>query len=181
MTREEFIKQRCEIDKITLEEFEEQYRVVDCNCGKPYCKGYRCLDLDDLLKENQELKQKYLNAVADYETTMAEKEQLNNCQEDIRQLKEQLEEYREQVNKGLYNTCLPYTTGYNKAIEDKEIQEKRFIKYLEDEIKRLPRVPTPFYIDEKDIPQTANSIAQVVCIKVLNKYIKIIGVSDENN
>ena len=28
-----------------------------------------------LLKENQELKQKYLNAVADYETTMAEKEQ----------------------------------------------------------------------------------------------------------
>lgn len=56
MTREEFIKQRCEIDKITLEEFEEQYRVVDCNCGKPYCKGYRCLDLDDLLKENEQLK-----------------------------------------------------------------------------------------------------------------------------
>ena len=56
MTREEFIKQRCEIDKITEEEFEEQYRVVKCNCGQPYCKGYRCLDLDDLLKENQELK-----------------------------------------------------------------------------------------------------------------------------
>ena len=32
MTREEFIKQRCEIDKITLEEFEEQYRIVECNC-----------------------------------------------------------------------------------------------------------------------------------------------------
>lgn len=56
MTREEFIKQRCEIDKITEEEFEEQYRVVKCNCGQPYCKGYRCLDLDDLLKENEELK-----------------------------------------------------------------------------------------------------------------------------
>lgn len=56
MSKEEFIKQRCEIDKITEEEFEEQYRVVDCDCGKPYCKGYRCLDLDDLLKENQELK-----------------------------------------------------------------------------------------------------------------------------
>lgn len=56
MTREEFIKQRCEIDKITEEEFEEIYRVVECNCGKPYCKGFRCLDLDDLLKENQELK-----------------------------------------------------------------------------------------------------------------------------
>ena len=28
MTREEFIKQRCEIDKITEEEFEKEYRVV---------------------------------------------------------------------------------------------------------------------------------------------------------
>ena len=58
MTREEFVKQRCEIDKITEEEFEKTYRVVDCNCGAPYCKGYRCLDLDGLLKENQELKEK---------------------------------------------------------------------------------------------------------------------------
>lgn len=56
MTREEFIKQRCEIDKITEEEFEKRYRVVKCNCGQPYCKGYRCLDLDGLLKENKELK-----------------------------------------------------------------------------------------------------------------------------
>ena len=56
MTIEEFVKQRCEIDKITEEEFEKTYRVVGCNCGAPYCKGYRCLDLDDLLKENQELK-----------------------------------------------------------------------------------------------------------------------------
>ena len=55
MTKEEFVKQRCEIDKITEEEFEKTYRVVDCNCGAYYCKGYRCLDLDGLLKENQEL------------------------------------------------------------------------------------------------------------------------------
>lgn len=56
MNKEEFIKQRCEIDKITEEEFEKRYRVVKCNCGQPYCKGYRCLDLDGLSKENQELK-----------------------------------------------------------------------------------------------------------------------------
>ena len=48
---------RCEIDKITEEEFEKRYRVVECNCGQPYCKGYRCLDLDGLLKENQKLKE----------------------------------------------------------------------------------------------------------------------------
>ena len=57
MTREEFVKQRCKIDKITEEEFEKTYRVVDCNCGAYYCKGYRCLDLDDLLKENQKYKE----------------------------------------------------------------------------------------------------------------------------
>ncbi len=61
MTREEFIKQRCEIDKITEEEFEKTYRVVKCNCGETYCKGYRCLDSDDLLKENQKLKKQLEN------------------------------------------------------------------------------------------------------------------------
>ena len=42
-------------------------------------------------RENQELKQKYLNAVADYENVMFEKEQLNSlvnsCQKEMRQLK----------------------------------------------------------------------------------------------
>lgn len=54
-----------------------------------------------LLEENQELKQKYENAVADYETTMFEKEQLNSlvnsCQEEIRELKKQVEEYKKEL------------------------------------------------------------------------------------
>ena len=54
-------------------------------------------------------------------------------QQENQELKKQLEEYREQVNKGLYNTCLPYTTGYNKAIKDKENQQKEFIEWLENE------------------------------------------------
>ena len=57
MNKEEFIKQRCEIDKITEKEFEKRYRVVKCNCEQSYCKGYRCLDLDDLLEENQKYKE----------------------------------------------------------------------------------------------------------------------------
>lgn len=69
MTRKEFIKQRCEIEKITEEEFEETYRVVKCNCGMPYCKGYRCLDLDDLLKENQRLKDNW-NTLKEHCNTM---------------------------------------------------------------------------------------------------------------
>ena len=100
MNKEEFIKQRCEIDKITEEEFEEQYRVVKCNCGQPYCNGYRCLDLDALLKENQELKK-------------------------------QVEE-RTKMYQNAYD--------YSQKMEGKAIilenQQKEFIKYLEDEIKK---------------------------------------------
>ena len=78
MTREEFIKQRCEIDKITEEEFEKRYRVVKCNCGQPYCKGYRCLDLNDLLEENQELKKQleYLRSREYYNQLRFERDML---------------------------------------------------------------------------------------------------------
>ena len=65
MNKEECIKQRCEIDKITEEEFEKRYRVVKCNCGQSYCKGYRCLDLDGLLKENQKYKE-VINKAIEY-------------------------------------------------------------------------------------------------------------------
>lgn len=63
------------------------------------------------------------------------------------ELKKQLEEYKEQVNKGLYNTCLPYTTGYNKAIKDKEIQQKEFIKWLES-IKFVGIIPVKMVFDK---------------------------------
>lgn len=116
-------------------------------------------------KENQELKQKYLNAVADYETIMFEKEQLNSlvnsCQEEIRQLKKQLEEYK---HKGLYNTCLPYSTGYKKAIKEKENQQKEFIKYLEDDLKEKYR----------DMGYRHNIFREI-----LDKYEEIIGDIDD--
>lgn len=90
MTREEFIKQRCEIDKITEEEFEKRYRVVKCNCGQPYCKGYRCLDLDGLLKENQELKKH----IETYEIEgYKQDEELNKMSFDIRKYKIQQKEF----------------------------------------------------------------------------------------
>lgn len=86
------------------------------------------------------------------------------------ELKKQVEEYKKQVDKGLYNTCLPYTTGYNKAIEDKETQQKEFINYLEDEIKRLK---------ENDIYQPLQKMALATHEHILQKYKSIIGVSDE--
>lgn len=176
MTREEFIKQRCEIDKITEEEFERTYRVVECNCGKIYCKGYRCLDLDGLSKENQELKKKYENAVADYEATMFEKEQL----------RKQLEEYQLQ-NINLREDIMIQKIAFpNKLIKDKTFynlydmptyeellaQQKEFIKYLEDEIKNIQikwrnKLIETGYID---IAMTVGAY-QII----LQKYKEIIG------
>ena len=55
-------------------------------------------EMENWREESKELNQKYLNAVADYETTMFEKEQLNSlvnsCQEEIRRLKKQLDYLR---------------------------------------------------------------------------------------
>ena len=128
-----------------------------------------------LLKENQELNKKYLNAVADYETTMFEKEQLNSlvnsCQEEIRRLKKQLEENK---HKGLYNTCLPYSTGYNKAIKDKETQQKEFIEYMNKTIEELE-------CDDVDDEEMKGYLIQRIDIykEILQKYKEIIGVSDD--
>ena len=85
-------KWKCEICGNEFENFHAQGFDNKIYCPLCYFK-----------KENQELKQKYLNAVADYETTMFEKEQLNSlinsCQEEIRQLKKQLEQYQEEASK----------------------------------------------------------------------------------
>ena len=89
-----------------------------------------------LLKENKKLKKQLEVGKEQYNDLIEEKEelqeQLSSNTLQLEELKKQLEEYKEQANKELYNTCLPYTTGYNKAIKDKENQQKEFIKWLED-------------------------------------------------
>lgn len=44
MNKEDFIKQRIEIDHITRETFNKTYLVIPCNCGAIYCHGYKCLE-----------------------------------------------------------------------------------------------------------------------------------------
>ena len=72
-------------------------------------------------KENQELNQKYLNAVADYETTMFEKEQLNSlvnsCQEEIRKLKKQNNNFKTSLDEN-QEVILDYIK------ENQELKEK---------------------------------------------------------
>ena len=126
MTREEFIKQRCEIDKITEEEFEEQYRVVKCDCGQPYCKGYRCLDLDGLLKENQSLKEQLEELdkklfITKNELDMREKSinnQLNQQKEFIKWLEDYLNlfDYRDIQQQAGYDMLEEILQKYREII-----------------------------------------------------------------
>ena len=80
-------------------------------------------------KEIRQLKKQFEVGEEQYNDLVEEKEKL---QEQLSSNTLQLEKLNKQVNKGLYNVCLPYKTGYDKAIKDKEIQQKEFIEYLEN-------------------------------------------------
>lgn len=114
-------------------------------------------------EENQELKQKYLNAVADYETTMAEN----------KELKKQVE-----------NTITSYTEEHNLRhnsdlkLDVLETQQKEFINYLEDEIKRIN--PNNLEIGELNLRLDDIKFTQYLIYKeILQKYKEIIGAKDE--
>ena len=122
-------------------------------------------------EEVKELNQKYLNAVADYETTMAEKEQLNSlvnsCQEEIRRLKKQLEEYKDKIN--WYENF-----EINKTIDELRIkhnnQQQEFIKYMNDIIEDLETE------DVDDEEMKGYLIQRIGTFKeILQKYKEIIG------
>lgn len=106
----------------------------------------------NLIEENQELKQKYENAVADYETTMAEKEQLK------KQLKDKMEDYRRM--KDNFDSKVDVLTKI-------ETQQKKFIKWLENGIEKVKNTE---FLDERI--QRAGLIAYN---RVLSKYKEIIG------
>lgn len=160
--------------------------------------GYRQAILNNeemlgLKEQNDKLKKKYENAVADYETTMFEKEQLksqlheasltiqemterdilcpSNCDKlekllkENQELKKQLENKYEKV--GTLTSELLYEEN-TKLIN----QQKDFIKYLEDEIKTL----------EKDILETVDDmdiymkqVKSLIIEEILQKYKSIIG------
>ena len=126
-------------------------------------------------RENKELNQKYLNAVADYETTMAEKEQLNSlvnsCQEEIRRLNKQLEEYKDKIN--WYENF-----KINKTIDKLRIkhnnQQKEFINYLEDLIKFYKNRDSYMVADILG-SYDLNNIELELLEEILQKYKSIIG------
>ena len=119
---------------------------------------------------NKEI-EKYLNAVADYETTMFEKEQLNSlvnsCQEEIRRLKKQLEENKDKIN--WYENF-----EINKTIDKLRIkhnnQQKEFIEYMNKTIEELE-------CDDVDDEEMKGYLIQRIDTfkEILSKYKEIIG------
>ena len=109
---------------------------------------------NELLKENQELKQKYENAVADYETTMSE----------LQELKKQLEE-KENIACDWKDSCLK-NAG---KIEKLENQQKEFIEYMTKTIEELE------YDDVDDEEMKGYLIQRIDTFKeILLKYKEII-------
>lgn len=106
---------------------------------------------NDMFDKNKELKQKYLNAVTDCDTTMFEKEQL----------KKQLEE-TEKCLKDMYRINIEN----DKELENVKTQQKEFITYLEDEIQKKRRKATTL------TSFTRNVVPLKHC---LQKYKEIIG------
>lgn len=105
-------------------------------------------------KENQELKEKYLNAVADYETTMSEKNEL----------KKQLEERNIEYFKGAYDT-------HNKYYD----QQQDLINWLEDKIHTIETTYSQINGNYGLMNEKLEALKEV-----LREYKKIIGVENEN-
>lgn len=170
MTREEFIKQRCKIDKITEGEFAKKYRVVDCNCGKIYCKGYRCLDLDGLLKENERLKTQLSGTTFCYD------------EEEHRKLKNQLENCY--CNRTDCSGRIKDSKVYDSLVQKVANQQKEFINYLQKEIKfyndrveAIDSVCSSIYSEDYD-----NSKMKLAIYKeILQKYKEIIQTKNNNS
>lgn len=149
-------------------------------------------------RENQELKQKYLNAVADYETTMFEKEQLNKQLEEWKQhlkcSKEMLDIQGQKGNYdydeymlGLYNgmeyiislfeTREPnYISGKDIKFINNKNQQKKFVDYMNKTIEELE-------CDDVDDEEMKGYLIQRIDTfkEILRKYKSIIGVENDRD
>jgi len=163
-----------------------------------------CQTVKSLLKENQELKKKYENAVVDYETTMAEKNELKSqlkgtthCfdEKEHKRLSEQLElltskldEYdlivdeRNQLKQQLKEKNIEYfrlskeNNEYVIKLHEYKTRQKEFIKYLEDYINSLKK-EYGNYVNDNYSEEYGRYYAAK---EILQKYKSIIGENNDN-
>ena len=133
--------------------------------------------IEQLQQENKILKEKYENAVADYETTMFEKGQLNSlvnsCQEEIRQLKKQLEEWKHHLECSKEMLDIQGQKG-NYDFDEYMLGLYNGMEY----IIALFETREPNFISGKDVEFTNNKTQQKEFIDYMNKTIEELECDD---
>ena len=175
-----------ELIPIILDMMQESYKSGLCQSEFDNTMG--------LIEENAELKKKYENAVADYEKNEFEKEQLNSlvnsCQEEIRQLKKQVEEWEHhlkcskemldiQGQKGNYDYdeyMLGLYNGMEYIIALFETREPNFISGKDVEFTNNKTQQKEFI---KYLEDNWKQTQDIWYIKILQKYKEIIGGKDD--
>ena len=137
--------------------------------------------VQQLPKEDIETIQGYVEMIEEENQELkTEKEQLNilvnSCQEEIRRLKRQLEEYKDKIN--WYENF-----EVNKTIDKLRLkhnaQQKEFIDYLENEKDRLIHETSHYYTDSFDRQHAVNEDMYDEVDKISIKFKEIIGGKDE--
>lgn len=103
-----------------------------------------------------------LDNTSTYESWLIIDTYLERLEKENQELKKQLEECKNLLDKGLFNASFPYRTGFDKGYKaGKETQQKEFVKYLEDKI-NFYKINTQGY-------------SMGLVEEVLQKYKEIIG------
>lgn len=165
------------IEKGTIEMNNEYYNLLEEKMAR-------------LINQNQELKEKYLNAVTDYETTMSERNQLkkqlknmtdNYCNASklkheraskIVEMNNQQKKLKEQLENSIKVNIADHK--YASECEDKvvtlEAHQKEFTKWLEDEIHTIKTTFSQINGNYGLMNEKLEALKEV-----LRKYKKIIG------
>ncbi len=183
------------------DKLQEQYRLRDIRCIhleyenemlKSDFKAQHELT-KKYAEESKELNKKYLNAVADYETTMSDKTELEKqiaiLDKTNIQLISKLDRYdvivdeRDELKKQLttyqilHRDCKVDNLKNISKIEEKENQQKEFVKYLEDKLCIANEV-----LDDPEEDEEARGYVlarKFMLEEILSKYKEIIGVAND--
>ena len=137
-----------------------------------------------LLRENQELKEKLDKYENPEDMTLFTMWCTEKVKDENKELKKQLENCY--CNRTDCSSRIKDSKKYDSLVQKVETQQKEFIKYLEDEIKK-EKEDLEHLCDLYKIPQKNNSTYKFVYSyinkieKILQKYKSVIGISDENN
>ncbi len=129
-----------------------------------------CLSVDSISGESIHNDIDNEEAIIIFNSLIGEKE---NCQT-VKTLLKENQELKKQLED--ITLCRDIASGHREEVQDRENillnQQKKFIKYLEDEIHSCEAVSDLLFNSNKEMK---------VYKEILQKYKKIIGVSDENN